>query len=250
MGRKIRDLTGQNFGNLTVVERAPDYINPNGKRYTRWKCICSCGNEHISRTTDLTSGRSKSCGCIKSKRMKEISKNNRKVKDISGNTYANIFVKRKTDKSDSSRRSIYECECLLCGKKFNAVGNHVESGLIQSCGCLKAQNRVIQFENNIKPYQVEGTNVYLCIDGKLSKNNTSGVTGVMWNKAKQQWISEIMFKRKRFVLYQGNSKEIAVQRRKEAERNLHGDFLEWYINKYPEKAEKIINKMKENAVKI
>lgn len=58
---KFKDLTGQKFGRLTVVERAPN----KGKR-TMWFCVCDC----IDKTTcvvsgcNLKSGHSKSCGCI------------------------------------------------------------------------------------------------------------------------------------------------------------------------------------------
>ena len=52
------DLTGQQFGRLTVVERVVDE-----KTNTRWKCICECGNETIAVTGNLKRGKHKSCGC-------------------------------------------------------------------------------------------------------------------------------------------------------------------------------------------
>jgi hypothetical protein len=56
---KLKDLTGQRFGNLYVIERAP-----NGPRWqTRWNCLCDCGNQKIMLTSNLTTGKSKSCGC-------------------------------------------------------------------------------------------------------------------------------------------------------------------------------------------
>lgn len=57
MGRFI-DLTGQRFGRLTVIERAPN----KGKR-TVWLCRCDCGNEKEIRQEDLHSGKTVSCGC-------------------------------------------------------------------------------------------------------------------------------------------------------------------------------------------
>ena len=39
---KLIDLTGKQFGKLTVIERAEDHIFPNGKRGVTWKCLCSC----------------------------------------------------------------------------------------------------------------------------------------------------------------------------------------------------------------
>lgn len=54
-----RDLTGQRFGRLTVLEALP------GDRRTRWRCICDCGQETVVGSGHhLTSGNTKSCGCL------------------------------------------------------------------------------------------------------------------------------------------------------------------------------------------
>lgn len=63
MGRKVIDLKGQRFGKLTVIERAENYIDKNGKKYTRWLCCCDCGNIKIFPTCSLKYGNAKSCGC-------------------------------------------------------------------------------------------------------------------------------------------------------------------------------------------
>lgn len=55
----LKDLTGQKFGRLTVLERAE---NRNGKTY--WRCLCDCGNFCVIRGSHLKSGRIKSCGCL------------------------------------------------------------------------------------------------------------------------------------------------------------------------------------------
>lgn len=56
---KALDLTGQIFGNLKAISKAP---SRNKKTY--WLCECLlCGNKKEIQTTHLTSGASKSCGC-------------------------------------------------------------------------------------------------------------------------------------------------------------------------------------------
>lgn len=55
---KLRDLTGQQFGRLTVIERAA-----NKGKQVMWKCRCECGQEIVTRGDNLTSGATKSCGC-------------------------------------------------------------------------------------------------------------------------------------------------------------------------------------------
>ncbi len=52
------DITGSVFGRLTVISPVSGF----GKK--RWLCKCSCGNESIVVTNKLTSGATKSCGCL------------------------------------------------------------------------------------------------------------------------------------------------------------------------------------------
>lgn len=65
---KVVDLTGEKFGLLTVVEKLPEK-DANGK--TQYRCYCDCDKKRqhplTIRGTNLTTGRSKSCGCIRSK---------------------------------------------------------------------------------------------------------------------------------------------------------------------------------------
>ena len=53
------DLTNRIFGRWTVIGKAK---SRNNKGY--WKCRCICGNEKEVESYLLTSGQSKSCGCL------------------------------------------------------------------------------------------------------------------------------------------------------------------------------------------
>lgn len=54
-----RDLVGRLFGKLTVVGLVG---SKRGHRF--WRCRCSCGETVEVRTSSLTSGNTKSCGCL------------------------------------------------------------------------------------------------------------------------------------------------------------------------------------------
>src|SRR6185369_15068342 len=64
MGDKLIDLTGQTFGRLTVLGRAPDRHYPS-KTHVMWHCQCACGNEVTIQGRSLRSGHSQSCGCLR-----------------------------------------------------------------------------------------------------------------------------------------------------------------------------------------
>ena len=57
---KMKNLTGMQFGRLSVVNHSG--ISPNGAH--QWFCRCKCGGSTTTTTAMLTHGRSKSCGCL------------------------------------------------------------------------------------------------------------------------------------------------------------------------------------------
>lgn len=60
---KIKDLTGQRFGKLVAIKPLDEKQN----NKLVWLCKCDCGNETNVIGTKLTSGNTKSCGCLKKK---------------------------------------------------------------------------------------------------------------------------------------------------------------------------------------
>lgn len=58
---KIKDLTGQRFGRLTVIGFAGFAKNRNAM----WDCKCDCGRICTVKGGKLTSGSTKSCGCLR-----------------------------------------------------------------------------------------------------------------------------------------------------------------------------------------
>lgn len=58
------DLTGQRFGRLVALRRAPlPAVGANRER-NGWLCQCDCGNQVVVRTRCLKSGDTQSCGCL------------------------------------------------------------------------------------------------------------------------------------------------------------------------------------------
>ena len=55
----FKDLTGEKFGNLTVIS----IVGENKWRNKIWRCRCSCGNIKDYPSGKLTSGRATNCGC-------------------------------------------------------------------------------------------------------------------------------------------------------------------------------------------
>lgn len=61
---KMHDLTGQQFGWLTVIEL--DHMKRiDGHNRPYWKCLCKCGAEKVVSANSLRSGSTRFCGCYR-----------------------------------------------------------------------------------------------------------------------------------------------------------------------------------------
>ena len=74
------DLTGKQFGKLTVINRAgTDHC-----KHVIWNCICDCGNKKILRSNNLRSHHQQSCGCETSNILSKLSKKHGHNTDFNG----------------------------------------------------------------------------------------------------------------------------------------------------------------------
>lgn len=57
----VKDLVGQKFGHLTVIERS----GSDHRGEAKWACVCDCGNPIVLYVlgSNLRSGHTRSCGC-------------------------------------------------------------------------------------------------------------------------------------------------------------------------------------------
>lgn len=117
---------------------------------------------------------------------------------------------------DISRK--WRCKCDCGAIRDNSTQNLVE-GKIVSCGCAASDRMKKLFVDGTAPCK---------LTGKIRATNTTGTTGVYWDKSRGLWSAEIMFKRKKYHLGRFAKKEDAIAARKSAEKRVWGDFLEWY----------------------
>ena len=97
---KFKDLTDMRFGRLVVLSQAS---NINGR--TAWLCKCDCGSEKVVTGISLTSGRTKSCGCLRS----EIT-SKRRFKDLTGERFGSLVV-IKFSRINTKGSAMWECRC-------------------------------------------------------------------------------------------------------------------------------------------
>lgn len=101
------NLAGRRFGRLTVTTRATNVLTSAGNPRTRWNAVCDCGADVIVRQGQLTSGRTKSCGCwkIETARLNGLTR-----KEVPG--YAGIHTRLRTERGKAR-----EHRCADCGRQ-------------------------------------------------------------------------------------------------------------------------------------
>ena len=136
MSKKI-DLTDKRYDRLTVLREAGK--NKHGQ--SLWKCHCECGQKVIVLLSSLTSGRTKSCGCLRRELVSQRSKSN-----LVGHKFGRLMVLREAG-SDKHKKSLWECICE-CGNKI-IITSGVLKRHTKSCGCLRREMSSLTHKLNL-----------------------------------------------------------------------------------------------------
>lgn len=203
-----KDITGQRFGKLTVLTPTEKRTS-NGS--TIWKCACDCGNTVFTSISQLMQGTKKSCGCM----------NRSPVHHLQGHRFGDLTAEEYVGKRNGWH--YWQCVCA-CGNRTSVKQCNLLGGKTKSCGCLQA--RIIA--ENMK--FVDGTSVTLLEKAgeRILNSNTSGYNGIYQNKKTKKWIAQIGFKGKNYYLGSFDNIENAIYAREQAEKQIYGQFLDWY----------------------
>lgn len=142
---------------------------------------------------------------------------------IKPNTKYNMLTVLSLHHIDKSQK-YYECLCD-CGNKTIVVGSKIKNGHTKSCGCLK---RKVLIERNktqsisdkhLKNAVKMGTNSGERIrreqmNGKIRPNNSSGVTGVSYDKYMKCWVARLCYRNKFYRVRCSTFKQAVAERKK------------------------------------
>lgn len=133
---KSIDLLNKRIGSLVVIENLGSFEKSNGRKEIRWKCICDCGNEIISNTTQLNSGKTHQCSKCAHK-----DTGTKRRKEKIGDKYGKLTITDIIYNYNGTKRTKFICDCD-CGKtNILKDASSVRSGHIRSCGCVKGVSR-------------------------------------------------------------------------------------------------------------
>lgn len=122
------DITGQRFGRLIVLRRAPNIRRNLGQ----WVCRCDCGKETLASAGKLRYHHKRSCGCLK-----DANRHVPPTKDVAGHRFGRLVAQAIVGKTRRGE-SRWRCQCD-CGREVVVKVTRLrETGRAraQSCGCL------------------------------------------------------------------------------------------------------------------
>lgn len=119
---KYEDITGRLFGRLTALHKTTG---------TKWLCKCDCGNEKEVEKGGLTSGRTRSCGCLR----QEVT-SQRFLKDYTGQQFGKLLVLERAPSRGNNSYWLCQCEC---GNQKEIYGKSLQCGDVRSCGCIRTE---------------------------------------------------------------------------------------------------------------
>lgn len=225
------NLIGQTFGKLTVIERTNDYVSPSGKRKARWLCECSCKekNRIVVNQDNLKSGHTLSCGCFNTERNIEVHQKHN-VYDLSGEYGIGwTFNTNKEFYFDLEDYDLIYPYCwyekddgaIVC-KRHNIIYMH---RLVMQVSDDLQVDHIYHHRNDNRKNQLRiANNTQNTVNRSIQNNNTSGCTGVSWNKQCGKWHVYISIYNTRTTLGYFDSWDEAVTVRKEAEKEYFGEW--------------------------
>ena len=243
MSRKRLEIKeGERYGRLTVIREVEPHIEPDGSKSRMILCKCSCDGKEVKvRLRSLRSGKTKSCGCLQKEKTKEYNNNN---KNLTLNTYEenhklncltvyslNDNGRFLIDYEDYERIKDYRWFMDKNGYAIATIGGRKEQlhRIIMNC----PKDMIIDHINR-DPSDNRKQNLRICTQSEnlrnisVKSNNTSGVTGVSFDKKSSKWSVRIKVGGRRLNLGFFDSFEEAVRIRTEAELKYFGEFSPKY----------------------
>ena len=229
---KVKEEIGNKYGRLTVVKRAG--LKKRGcKKLASWYCLCDCGNPKLIEVigTDLRTGDVKSCGCLAAESIKSAKKRN--LYDIIDNYVVGFTSKGEKFYFDLDDFEKVKKYCWHIDSEGYVTTNTNRSILRMHVLVMETNNSNLYVDHihgkntrndNRKENLRIVTNQQNAMNQSLRKNNTSGVTGVNYEKQRGLWRARIKVNYKNIELGYYENKEDAIQARREAEEKYFGEY--------------------------
>ncbi len=207
----VPDLTGQQFGDLTVLRR----VESTKHGAAQWLCKCDCGEDYIVQGTLLLTGK-------RTRYPSNAHQKNYAYTDITNQRFGRLVAWYPSRRYDKSGSVVWHCGCD-CGKEVDVPYNTLVYSNQKSCGCQKKEH-----DQKLQTFltHVAGTSVEALKSKKVPSDNTTGYKGIYLIRGK--YVAKIVFQKKQYFLGTYDRIQDAAEARREAEEVLFDGVAEHY----------------------
>ena len=241
MGRKRLEVkTGDRYGKLTIIKEVRPHIKPCGCKQRKFLVQCDCGSDPFEVMLDnLRKCHTTSCGCVQKEKMKKVGSASTKTNeyDLSddkvGVGYTSKGEKFYFDKEDYKLVKDYCWRKDGTGYLVSRERGTGKNMLLHRLVMNAKDGEVVDHINHDKLNNCK-SNLRKCTQGdnvkntSINKSNTSGVTGIHWNKKISKWQAYIRVNRKQIHLGYFTSKTEAIRVRVHSELEIFGEYAPTY----------------------
>jgi hypothetical protein len=205
----FKDLSGKTFGRLKAIIKSE---NRNNK--VHWECICECGNKAIVSSWKLSSGHTKSCGCLQKEMASKANFKHGHSSYPNGgnptkeyNTWAMMLRRCSPKAYKTERKSYFEKGITVCDRWKNSFEN-----FLFDMGKAPTQKHSIDRINNNGNYEPENCRWATKKEQTRNRSTTSFIFANGERKSIGEWanITGIPYKRIHARLQRGWSADRAV----------------------------------------
>lgn len=215
---KAADLTGTRFGRLVVVSRA-EYKGGQ----PAWYCLCDCGQGKVCLGTNLKSGKSQSCGCLRNEMVSERSLkhgNRRGVGKTSREyeTWCSMIGRCETDTNTSYHN--YGARGITVCERWRSSFDNFLADMGERPSPKHSLDR-IDVNGNYEPSNCRWvTKEEQMRNRRTLKSNTTGVNGVYPSPSGNKYCAQINYNGVRTHIGTFDTLEEATQARRKTEEKL------------------------------
>lgn len=215
------ELLGKRFGRLTVVAKV-ESLNYR----SRFLCKCDCGNEKLVLGQNLLSGHVQSCGCLHSEKSKAriVEYNSAINREIHGETRTRLYriwegIKTRCFKQTHKSYKDYGARGVtMCDEWCNSFTAFRDWSLANGYNDKLSIDR-IDVDGDYSPQNCRWVAPSVQASNKrILSRNTTGYTGVSYNKASGKFVAYITRNYKMIHLGVFDTVEAAADARHRAEQ--------------------------------
>lgn len=190
----MKNLVGQTFGKLLVVRKASKIPN-----HSLWACVCECGGYKIVRGSNLTDGVIEGCGdCQKDKSNDDKNKTDKKEKkETSKNKMPpeygvwSAMISRCHSPGNPAYKYYGGRGITVCARWRNSFKDFLEDVGFRPSTSHSLDR--LKGSLGYRPGNVKWVTIEIQARNKKKfTNNTSGKTGVFFEKRRKTWVASII----------------------------------------------------------